>query len=216
MAILSLEQQRQLGRQLDQLRRGNSPDEAADASEKTGEMPAVGTAGFILLGGFALLKDIFDFIFVGMAFFKSRVVAAADNAQLAADATSLALLLFPEAAATKIAAFVAKIVSWGAMGVSTVGGIFETKTQAEGVILPFLFTNMFMIVVIAFLLFSGLGLKSHAIFLSARLIFVSLIAEIVEIVPVLNIFPWITIFVIFLYFHVKKELKKQQEENQTT
>lgn len=214
MSSISLEHQKQLGRHLGRLRQ-NTPElsELGEDAGQSGQISAVGTASFIMLGGFALLKDIFDFVFVGMAFFKSGIVSAADKASIAADATSLALLLFPEpTGGTKIAGIVAKIVSWGATGVSFVGGIFEVKTQVEGVILPFVFTNMFMIIVVAVLLLSGLGLKSYKVFLSSRTIILSLIAIVVEIIPVLNIFPWMTIYVILLFIHVKSLLKKQAEE----
>jgi len=73
---------------------------------------------------------------------------------------------------------------------------------------------MFMITVVAVLLLSGLGLKSYEIFLSSRSIILSFIAVIVEIIPVLNILPWMTIYVILLFIHVKSLLKKQQEKEQ--
>lgn len=214
MPVISLEQQQQLRRQLNQLQQ--SAPEAATPDENTGQsgqMPALGVAGFIMLGGFAILKDIFDFVFVAMAFFKSKIGAGADVAGTAADVTSMVLALIPEpTGGTKVAAIVAKIISYGAMGVSWIAGIYEAKIQAEGVILPFVFTHMFMIIVVAVLLLSGLGLKSYKVFLSSRTIILSLIAIVVEIIPVLNIFPWLTIYVILLFIHVKSLLKEQAEE----
>lgn len=215
MATPLIEQQKQIGRQLGNLRR-NIPDflESEENPAQASRLPALGLVGFILLGSFAFLKDIFDFVFVGMALFKSGIVATADKASLAADALALILWAFPDISYSKLGAIIANIVSWGAAGVSFVGGIFEAKTQAEGIILPFVFTNMFMIVVVAVLLLSGLGLKSYEIFLSSRFIILSFIAVIVEIIPALNIFPWMTIYIILLFILVKKELKKKQEKEQ--
>jgi hypothetical protein len=213
MAMVSLENQKFLGRQLNNLRK-NVP-EISGTGEKTGQsarLPALGFAGFILLGGFALLKDIFDFVFVAQLFFKSKWTTASETASVASDIGSLlAVVPLPHAQAiSKIAA----ALGWASVPLSWIGSFMEAKTQAEGVILPFAFTNMFMITVVAVLLLSGLGLKSYEIFLSSRSIILSFIAVIVEIIPVLNILPWMTIYVILLFIHVKSLLKKQQEKEQ--
>ena len=214
MPSTALEQQKQFGRQLGRLRQGvPALPESDENAGRSSQMSAVGTAGFIMLGGFALLKDIFDFVFVGMAFFKSKIGTGADVAGTAADVTSMVLALIPEpTGGTKVAAIVAKIISYGAMGVSWITGIYEAKIQAEGVILPFLFTTMFMIVVVAVLLLSGMGIKSYKIFLSTRFIVVSFFGFFAEIIPGLNVLPWTVIYVIILYIFVKRELKKQQEQ----
>ena len=208
MSIISLEQQEQIGRLLKRTRRNNQDEpDSADPTENTGEtggMSAVGTASFIMLGGFALLKDIFDFVFVGMMSFKSWWTTAGQVVDYASWATGKWIKLWVQA-----------IIEAGIQTMYALGSASEAKAQAEGLIMPFIFTTMFMIVVVATLLLSGMGLKSYKIFLSTRFIFGSLVATIAEIVPVLNIFPWTTIFVIFLFFHVKRELKKQQEETQT-
>ena len=82
--MVSLENQKFLGRQLNNLRK-NVP-EISGTGEKTGQsarLPALGFAGFILLGGFALLKDIFDFVFVAQLFFKSKWTTASETASVA-------------------------------------------------------------------------------------------------------------------------------------
>ncbi|MDI6778476.1 MAG: hypothetical protein QMD77_04810 [Patescibacteria group bacterium] len=202
MSTISLEQQKQLGRQLERLQQGipglSEPDEKAGQS---GQISGLGFASFIMLGGFALLKDIFDFVFVSMLNFESWQTTVASIADYIPNAAKKHWIVW--------------LIEAGKWGLYFWGQARDAVAQSNAIILPFLFTNMFMIIVVAVLLLSGLGLKSYKIFLSARFIFGSLIATIAEIVPVLNVFPWTTIFVIFLYFHVKRELKKQQEETQT-
>jgi hypothetical protein len=205
MSTISLEHQKQLGRQLGRLRQ-NAP-EAENPGEDAGnssQMSAVGTASFIMLGGFALLKDIFDFVFVDMAI---------SGANLKTTSWALwALEWFVPVTKIKYLKFLLSGLKW--LSPSEWVNAAGDEKIATALVMPILFTTMFMIIVVTVLLLSGMGVKSYKIFLSARFIFGSLVATIAEIVPILNAFPWTVIFVIFLYFHVKKELKKQAGESQ--
>lgn len=213
MSIISLEQQRQFGQRLRNLRKNISGDAEGTGEEKEPvRLRTGGLAGFIALGGLALLKDIFDFVFFSMAFFRSTALAVAYWADWGLTAAG-ALLMIPEPTfATKVAGIIVGILSAIVAGVSHVASAGEAATQSAGIILPFLFTTMFMVVVVAVLLLSGMGLKSYKIFLNARTIAASFFSFTAEIIPGLNILPWTVIYVVILYFIVKKELKKKHSQ----
>src|SRR4030042_932282 len=203
MSIISLEHQKQPGRQLGQLQR-NMPElpESAEDAGQSGQMSALGTASFIMLGGFALLKDIFDFVFVDMAISGANLKTASWGVW--------ALEWFIPVTKVKYLKYLLSGLKW--LSPSEWINAAGDEKIATALIMPFLFTTMFMIVVVAVLLLSGSGIKSYKIFLSTRFIVTSFFATIAEIILGLNILPWTVIYVIILYIFVKRELKKQQEQ----
>jgi hypothetical protein len=215
MAIISLEHQKQLGRQLGRLRQ-NAPEAAPadESAENSGQMSAVGTASFIMLGGFALLKDIFDFVFLGQSW-ATRAAGTAGQVGAGLEYAGYATMLYTwwTGKGLALGALINRL-GWGVSGAGSALSHLGSILDAEKVIMPFLFTTMFMIIVVAVLLLSGTGLQSYKIFLNARFIGASFAGFFAEIIPVLNVLPWTAIFVVFLYFYVKKELKKQATKAQ--
>ncbi len=212
MATISLEQQKQFGRELGRIQRANETPDPAEEAADAGRIKSAGLVAFVMLGGFALLKDVFDLVFIGMLFHKSGVSSAAEIGDMIGNLGAISAIPHP---ATVIIGRIAAAIGYASIPLSWAGAVIDAKTQFEGVVMPFLFTNMFMIAVIITLLLSGMGLKSYKIFLSSRFIFVSFVATIVEMTLVLNIFFWTTLYVIYLYFEVRHLKKKEQEKIQT-
>jgi len=201
MSSLSPQNQTRARRYLNRLRGGKTSEPAG--GETYSDPGIFSRPAFLLLFGFAVLKDILDLFF--------DILRASGEALYSASWVVWMLEWLIPATKIKYLKFVINGLKW----LSPSEWIAEVGQEriTAGFILPVIFEIMFMVGVFATLLLSNMTVgKSLKILLKPRTIALSFLGFIAEIIPGLNIMSWATFYVIGLYFLVKSELKKQAAE----